>query len=145
MSKGIPLNMIWDVLDEKYKFIARDGAEDFGTGWYAYIDHPYMSVDKALWLKSNDDSESLEITLPIDAMHDVPWDQALIERPIPIQEGAFGKCWAGDVEPDDKDADWGYLRSIDNEDVCAPYEVTGNWWEHFIPKIPTHLCINKKE
>ena len=145
MSRGIPLSMIWDVLDKKYKFIARDGEKDFSTKWYAYTSRPTKSVNKAIWLNSEDESESLEITLPIDAMHDVPWDQTLIERPIPIQEGAFGKFWDGDIEPEDKDADWGYLLSVvkDVED-STPYEAKRAWWEHFIPKIPTHLCINKE-
>ena len=144
MSKGIPLNVLWDVLDKKYKFLAKDDDDEVGKEWYAYTHRPVENSEGRYW-NCGKEGDSLEITLPIDAMHDVPWDQTLIERPIPIQELAFGKFWDGDKEPEDKDADWGYLLSVaEDENDSTPYECKRLLWEHFIPKIPTHLCTNKE-
>ena len=142
MSKGIPLSIMWDVLDKRYRFLARDGDDDISIDWYAYTHCPTKGDISKVWTSLDGDAEYFRIDLPIDAMHDVPWDQTLIERPIPIQEGAFGKFWDEDEEPKDEDATWGYLTNIAED---GTYGDSGVGWVHFIPKIPTHLCINKKE
>lgn len=139
MGKGIPLNVLWDALDEKYKFIARDRGNELEQDiWYAYTHRPTIG-NEGCWV-AQDIGDFLEITLPIDAMHGVPWDQTLIERPVPIQVGAFGKFWDGNEEPKDEDTIWGYLNDIDMEDhPDYPYKLYGNHWTHFVSKMPVPL------